>query len=337
MRPSAWSTRQAGRSLGPTALASTTARRLPATAVWLLAVGAGAFLVFWIQPLAGEAPAARPRRSGRGVGHRPRLLPGRAARGLRPGPPPRASAPAAAPARRPRPRVGRRPSHPPARPHAAVRGDAGRCGSGGVAPRHPRGRDRPRLPRGRPRHPPRLLVARALGPSRPGGPVLSLLGLEPRLPGGPPRLPPRAGAGALRPRPAPRRGPARSRPSPSPWWCSASARVPGTPAFPRGLYSRPRRGVAGCWRSPRFPPRSWSRSARTSRPTWPPIHSSGSRRSPSTSRPSPSLSPGCRSCPTASRADASFPPSAARWPFSSRPPGGRRAPGRSPCTSSPCS
>ena len=34
-----------------TALASTAARRLPATAVWLLAVGAGAFLVFWIQPL----------------------------------------------------------------------------------------------------------------------------------------------------------------------------------------------------------------------------------------------------------------------------------------------
>ena len=34
-----------------TALASTAARRIPATAVWLLAVGAGAFLVFWIQPL----------------------------------------------------------------------------------------------------------------------------------------------------------------------------------------------------------------------------------------------------------------------------------------------
>ena len=34
-----------------TAFASTAARRLPATAVWLLAVGAGAFLVFWIQPL----------------------------------------------------------------------------------------------------------------------------------------------------------------------------------------------------------------------------------------------------------------------------------------------
>ena len=34
-----------------TALVSTAARRLPATAVWFLAVGAGAFLVFWIQPL----------------------------------------------------------------------------------------------------------------------------------------------------------------------------------------------------------------------------------------------------------------------------------------------
>ena len=34
-----------------TPLASTAARRVPATAVWLLAVGAGAFLVFWIQPL----------------------------------------------------------------------------------------------------------------------------------------------------------------------------------------------------------------------------------------------------------------------------------------------
>ena len=36
---------------GAAALASAAARRLPATAVWLLAVGAGAFLVFWIQPL----------------------------------------------------------------------------------------------------------------------------------------------------------------------------------------------------------------------------------------------------------------------------------------------
>jgi len=36
---------------GAAAIASTAARRLPATFVWLLAVGAGAFLVFWIQPL----------------------------------------------------------------------------------------------------------------------------------------------------------------------------------------------------------------------------------------------------------------------------------------------
>ena len=34
-----------------TAIPSTAARRVPATAVWLLAIGAGAFLVFWIQPL----------------------------------------------------------------------------------------------------------------------------------------------------------------------------------------------------------------------------------------------------------------------------------------------
>ena len=236
-----------------TAIPSTAARRVPATAVWLLAIGGrGVPRLLDPAPLR-QAPPARPRRVGGGVDHRPRILPARAARGLRPRPPPRAGALATAPAHRPRLRVARRRPHPPAGRDAPVRGGAGRRAPGGVAPRHPRGGGRPRLRRDRPRHPPRLFVARALGP--PPAARTRTSSTRPRTwaPWAPSSPIPSCWSRCSPPPASASRTPARSRSSSPPSSCSASPRPPSAPAPPRAPSSAPRRGRGRCWPSPQCP------------------------------------------------------------------------------------
>ena len=138
----------------------------------------------------------------------------------------------------------------------------------------------------------RLVVARALGPSRAQRSLLPLLGVEPRKPRRSSRLSLRARAPGLG------RGPAAWRTASSSWGSSGCLRSWfGLPSrTPRPISDAPSRGHCPtpdeCWRSPAFPPRFSSRSPSTSRPTSPPPPFSGSRRSWSISRRSPSRSRG---------------------------------------------